>query len=260
MSTTRIALCILMISALALGACGGSGEAAGLKYRVSDKELRGLTGDGVVRIEQSKGEVQRLEDAYALGDLETQEKKKSIDSTGEQKKAAGDAIEAAADKIEQTQDSQENAFGKVRADRDRKIAEAKQTYEEQTRTIRERYAAEQAKNRKTLADAKTTQAITNLQHSVLKAEMAQTKARQDLKKQEIRVAKAQLEAVKFEELVKLQGVVGPAETQRKINLEQQALNEQKKLVELQTRLQKAEAATETERTKLAAEKARTQTP
>ena len=75
MSLTRISLNLLLVSSLALGACGGSGEAAGLEYRVSDKELRGLTGDGVIRIEATRGEVTKLEDAYAMGDLETQEKK-----------------------------------------------------------------------------------------------------------------------------------------------------------------------------------------
>jgi len=241
---------LLLASTLALGACGGSGEAAGLKYRVSDKELRGLTGDGVLNIETSKGEVTKLEDAYALGDLETQEKKKTIAATGTEKKAAGEAIEAAADRIEKTQDSQEGELSKVRSERDDKIAQAKLRYEEDTKRIRERYAAEQAANRRTLADAKTTQAVTAQQHLVVKTELAETKARQDLKKQEIMVAKAQLEAVKFDELLKMSGVVGPKETQRKINLDQQALNEQKKLIALQTRLQQTEAATQAERTKL----------
>ncbi len=255
MNLPRIALSVVLASTFALAACG-SGEAAGLKYRVSDKELRGLTGDGVVRIEAAKGEVSKLEDELAVGNVDAQEKKKSIGSTDAERKAAGEAIDAAADKIEQTTDAQEKELGQARADRDKKIADAKQEYEGRTREVRERYAREQAGNRKVLADAKTTKLIATLQHNLLKAELAETKARQDLRKQEILVAKAQYEVVRHEELLKMTGVVGPKETQRKINFEQQALNEQKKLIVLQTKLQKAEAATAAERAKLEAEKAK----
>lgn len=254
MSLKSTALSLLLASSFALAACGGSGEAAGLKYRVSDKELRGLTGDGVVRIEAAKGEVMKLEDAYALGNVEGQEKKKDIAQTGDKKEAAGDAIEKAADTIEETQDKEQGELAKARSERDKKIADAKAKYEEQQKQIREKYAREQEKNRKVLADAKTTQIITGLEHNLLKAELAENKARQDLKKQEIRVAKAQLEVTKYEELLKQTNVVGAKETQRKINLEQQALNEQKKLVDLQAKLAKAEQHTAGEKAKLDAER------
>lgn len=251
---------LLIISALSLGACGGSGEAAGLKHRVSDKELRGLTGEGVMRIEAAKGEVAKLEDALALGVADAQETKKTIASTEQQKEAASDKIEAAADKIEATQDSQEKEMEQARSTRDKTIAEAKKRYESETSQIQEKYTREQEKNRKVLADAKTSKTLVTLQQNLHKAELAEMAARQDLRKQEIRVAKAQLEVVKFEELVKMTGVVGPKETQRKINLEQQALDEQKRLVDLQTRLVKAEQTTQGERAKLEAEKQKLGTP
>ena len=114
--------------------------------------------------------------------------------------------------------------------------------------------------RKVLADAKTSQTLVTLQQNLHKAELAEMTARQDLRKQEIRVAKAKLEVVKFEELVKMTGVVGPKETQRRINLEQQALDEQKRLVDLQARLAKAEQTTQGERAKLEAEKQKLNAP
>lgn len=256
MTHHRIASLSLLMSSLSLIACGGGGEAAGLKYRVSDKELRGLTGDGVVRIDTAKQEVTKLQDALALGVTETNQTKKTLEGTNKEKAAAGDAIEAAADKIEATTDRQESELAKAREERDKKIAEAKQRYDDETKQIRERHAAEQAKNRKVLADAKTQQQIAALEANVLKAELAENKARQALRLQEIRVAQANVEVVKHEELLKMTGVTGPSQTQRKINLEQQSVNEQKKLIELQTRLQKAEAASAAERQKLEAEKAK----
>lgn len=250
---------LLVASALSLSACGGSGEAAGLKHRVSDKELRGLTGEGVQRIETAKGEVTKLEDALALTVADAAESKKSIEAAADQKEAAGNKIEAAADKIEATQGAQEKELGEARGKRDRAIAEAKQRYEDETKQIRQRYAAEQDKNRKVLADAKTSQNLVTLEHNLHKAELAEATARQALRKQEIRVAKAQLEVVKFEELVKMTGVVGPKETQRKINLEQQALDEQKKLIDLQAKLLKAEQSSQAERAKLEAERSKSTT-
>jgi len=251
---TRTIIVLFVVSAFGFAACGGSGEAAGLKHRVSDKELRGLTGEGVMRIETAKSEVTRLEDAVAVGVADAAETKKSLEATEDRKEAAGDKIEAAADKIEATQGAQEKELEQARGKRDGAIAAAKKRYEEETQQIRQKYAAEQDKNRKTLADAKTSKTLVTLEHNLHRAELAETTARQALRKQEIRVAKAQLEVVKFEELVKMTGVVGPKETQRKINLEQQALDEQKKLIDLQAKLLKAEQNTQAERTKLEAEK------
>lgn len=253
-ASPALSLALAGLSFTVLPACGGG--ATGLQYRVDDKELRELTGEGALRIEGLRGEVRKREDALQTFDSETEAKKRDIASAESQGEAAADAIDAASDKIEATQGSEEKELDQARSRRDQKISEVKQQYEKETRDIRERFGKQQDQNRAALQAAKGNKAVADALEAVHQAELAEANARLAVRKQEVRVAEAELEVTKLDELLKLTGVVGPAETERKTKFDAQLAAEKKALEAKTAEHQKKVAAVETAKGKLEQERAR----
>ncbi len=259
MNRTRLLSGFAALTLLAtVGACGGGGDALGLKHRVSEKELAGLDTEATLRLESQKGDIAKLEDALATEGSQIKGMNANIESSGQQKEQAENAIEAASDKIEATKGAEEKDLDQARARHAQRQAELKQQYEQETRQIRERYAKTQEGNRAVLATAKGGKAVADAQQNLHKAELAEQKARQAMRLQEVRVAKAKYEVSRLEEAVKLTGVVGPEQQVRKTKFDGQLAEEEKKLAASQAELAKREEATKLAQGRLEQEKARAQ--
>lgn len=256
MRFTKLTTTFALIGALSLAACGSSG----LKYTVADDELRGLSSSSRAVVDQAHAEVMKLEDEMVTADLRSQEKKKTLDSSESRTQAATEAIEQAADVIQQTSSAQEKEVAVQRKTRDEKIEAAKKTYETNLKEINARYKAQQASNQRVLDDAKVSKKLAALEEDLVRAELEENKERQKLNKQQIRAAQAKAEVVRLEELFKMTGVVGAAETERKVKFDKQALEENEKLIELKKRVEKAEEKTEKARKIYEAERAKLSNP
>lgn len=247
-----------LVLSVALGglACGGSGDALGLKHRVSDKELVGLDTEATLRLEAQRAEVAKLEDTLALSDSELKGIDAHLKSSGQQTEEAKRAIDAAGDKISATTGAEEKELEAARAKHAQRQAELKQRFEEETRQIRDRYAKEQEKNRAVLATAKGGKAVADAQQNLHKAELEEGRARQAVRRQEVRVAKARYELARLEEALKITGVIGPEQQARKLQFEQQLAEEEKQLAAAQANLAKREEESKLSRGRLEQERAR----
>jgi len=251
------AVCALTLFVMT-GACGGGGDALGLKHRVSDKELAGLDTEATLRLESHKGDIAKLQDTFAMEGNQVKGLNANVESSGQQQEQAENAIEAASDKIEASKGAEEKDLDQARARQAQRQAELKQQYEQETRQIRERFAKVQEGNRAVLATAKGGKAVADAQQNLHKAELAEQKARQAARLQEVRAAKAKYEVSRLEEVVKLTGVVGPEQQARKVQFDGQLVEEEKKLSTAQAELAKREEATKLAQGRIEQEKARAQ--
>lgn len=226
------------------GACGGSGDALGLKHKVADTELVGLDNEATLKLEAQKAEVRKLEETWRNADFELKNIDANIESSEKQTEQAEKAIEAANDKIAATSGSEEKDLDAARAKYQRQQAELKQRYEEETRQIREKYSREQAKNRDVLSAAKGGKAVADAQAAVHEAERQTHQAQKAVYLAELRVAKARHEVARLEEVLKLGGVIGPEQQARKASFDAQLAEEDKRLAAAQAELQKKQQALE----------------
>lgn len=245
-----------LVLAVSTAACGGGGDALGLKHKVSDKELAGLDTEAVLRLEAQKAEVAKAEDTYRSADFALKGIDANIKSSAQQTEQAENAIEAAKDKIEATSGSEEKDLEQARARYQQKQAELKQRYEEETRGIRGRYAEQQERNRAVLATAKGSKALADAQAAVHKAEAAEQKAGKAVSMHELRVAKARYEVSRLEEAFKLTGVVGKKEEERKKAFDAQLAEEEKKLAAARAEHAKKQEALKLAQGRLEQEKGR----
>jgi archaellin len=239
-------------------ACGGGGDALGLKHKVSDKELAGLDTEAVLRLEAQKAEVVKAEEVWRNADFAMKNIDANLKSSDQQTENAEKAIDAAKDKIEATSGSEEKDLEQARAKYQRQQAELKQRYEEETRKVRERYAQEQAKNRTVLNAAKGNKALADAQVAVHKAEAAEHKAGKTVSLHEVRVQKSRFELSRLEESNKLTGVVGPEQVARKAAFDAQLAEEEKKLAAAKAEHQKKQEALKLAQGRLDQEKGRAQ--
>jgi len=245
---------LFVASGMLVAACGSTPPY--FAHTVPDKKVAGLTGESAIHIEQARGEVAAKKDAFNQGDFEVRTAKKDVEGNEDKTDNAADRVDAAADAIEATTDKQETEIRQAQAKRDKEVADAKARYNDLAAQIRERYAKQQAQNQATLATAKRTEEVTKAEIALDKAELAEAKARAAVRKQEINVAQAQLEIVKNDELIQSEGVVGPKETQSKLDFQAQLLREQKRLATAQGKLDAKVKATETAKGKLEQARAR----
>lgn len=250
---------LFVASSFFLIACG-SGRS--LQHTVKDKDLLGITGETAVKLDASRGEVQRAEDELRSFDVKLVDVAKQRDSISRQQDAAKDALNAAESRIGATRDSESQALQKAATARDEKIAAIKQAYEEEARGIRERFATEQAANRDNVADAKGTKTLADLEKKHLDAQLAKNEVEKEVRAQIVWVKKAELEQTKFEAFTGLKAVQTEADAKSRLAFEKQVLTEKQTLTKIQEKLLLKEKDVEAARSKLDQERARfgTQAP
>jgi hypothetical protein len=248
---------LLLLTSFALFAACGSTRA--LKHTVPDRELAGLTGDTATRLDAARGDLQRAEDELRQFDGQRQDGDKQLESVERQQDAAEEAIEAAEDRIEATRDAEGQELAKARATRDAAIAAARKAYEQEERTIREKFGAQQKDNRVVLADAEGQKALADLERQYQQALIKRHEAEKAVREQAIWVRRAELEQQKYDAWLGLKAVQTEQDAKRKLAFEKQVLEEKTTATKLQEQLLKRDGEVQALRSKVEQERARQNT-